>query len=178
MRLTSPTAFSTAAMLLIGLVGTLCLASSAEAGEVHFDSQSPAGKEYALPLPQARGEALGTDAPADPPLFGVGIGDPKSGGEERAAGTSGDKAAATPGGESGREGKKHKTRGGAQAKGSDEAPAAGGKGNRPPAAPIVISPASYDTSGGIALIVGLTLIAIIAGLALRFSPARRAPGLH
>lgn len=51
----------------------------ASAGGVHFDPESPAGKEYALPLSQARNEGAGktgigehgTVEPA--PLFGEGV---------------------------------------------------------------------------------------------------------
>jgi hypothetical protein len=153
----------------------LYLASSAAAGEVHFDPQSPAGKEYALPLPQARSEALGTDAPADPPLFGVGIGDP-SGGEGRAGGTSGGKAAATVRGE----GRKHKGRSGAHAGGGGKAggdtPSRGSGGE--PSRPVVVPSASYDASGAIALLGGLILLAVLAGFVLRLSPGRRATGLR
>jgi hypothetical protein len=64
----------------------------AAADEVHFDPDSPAGKEYALPLSQARDEATGggdAEAPGgggqsggpeantgegETPLFGVGVG--------------------------------------------------------------------------------------------------------
>ncbi len=50
----------------------------AAANGVHFDPNSPAGKEYALPLDQARDEAAGvgkSDGPAGKkaPLFGEGV---------------------------------------------------------------------------------------------------------
>lgn len=71
--------------IVLVAVLVLCLlagwtSSPAHAGEVHFDPQSPAEKEYALPLQQARNEALGTGGaegrvrPEAAPLFGVGIG--------------------------------------------------------------------------------------------------------
>jgi hypothetical protein len=74
----------------------LLAVSSAAADEVHFDPDSPAGKEYALPLTQAREEGSGGGEPGirrgggseevardgAPPgavsLFGVGVGN-KSG---------------------------------------------------------------------------------------------------
>lgn len=75
----------TALLVFIALCG-MAVASRARAGEVHFDPESPAGKEYALPLQQARNEALGSgrgeagsgegggSAGAAAPLFGVGVG--------------------------------------------------------------------------------------------------------
>jgi hypothetical protein len=70
-------------MLLIGVLATACLlalctAHDASAAEVHFDPDSPAGKEYALPLDQARNEATGESGskrrPGDrAPLFGAGV---------------------------------------------------------------------------------------------------------
>ncbi|MBS1860584.1 MAG: hypothetical protein JSS68_02620 [Actinobacteria bacterium] len=83
-------------MVLVALLALFLLAGSAvavraQAGEVHFDPQSPAEKEYALPLQQARNEALGTEGaegnvrPEAAPLFGVGIGDNAAHGEPGAA---------------------------------------------------------------------------------------------
>lgn len=67
-------------MLLTGAVALAFLAPAqpASAGGVHFDPDSPAGKEYALPLDQARDEAAGvgkSDGPAGEkaPLFGEGV---------------------------------------------------------------------------------------------------------
>lgn len=64
---------------------------------VSFDPDSPAGKEYALPLDQARDEAAGvgkSDGPAGEkaPLFGEGVSGGGSGGgpETVAAGSNGD----------------------------------------------------------------------------------------
>lgn len=79
------------ALPVLLILGCLAFASRAQAGEVHFDPESPAGKEYALPLQQARHEALGPgggegdggSAAAAAPLFGVGVGDGPSGGESR-----------------------------------------------------------------------------------------------
>jgi hypothetical protein len=64
-------------------------------GEVFFDPSSPAGKEYALPVPRARSEASGGGesraADSNPPLFGVGVG---TGGGD-AGGAGGSKAGAS-----------------------------------------------------------------------------------
>src|SRR5665811_1977608 len=71
-------------MLLAGLVVLATLGALAASGQravakggVHFDPDSPAGKEYALPLDEARDEAVGEGQPdgasgASAPLFGVG----------------------------------------------------------------------------------------------------------
>jgi hypothetical protein len=67
------------AMLLTSAVALVLLAAAPHAlAKVHFDPESPAGKEYALPLDQARDEAAGTgksDGPAGKKaqLFGEGI---------------------------------------------------------------------------------------------------------
>jgi hypothetical protein len=66
-------------MLLAGAVALVLLAAAPHApAKVHFDPESPAGKEYALPLDQARDEAAGagkSDGPAGKKaqLFGEGI---------------------------------------------------------------------------------------------------------
>jgi len=65
---------------LLSSVASLALigpCSQAWANGVHFDPESPASKEYGLPLPEARNEALGGTrtghASFEPPLFGIGI---------------------------------------------------------------------------------------------------------
>jgi hypothetical protein len=68
----------------LAVCGTLGLPSAALAQDpgVHFDSGSPAGKEYAIPLAEGRAEGAGTTnqrAAADTP-FGVGITPPGGGG--------------------------------------------------------------------------------------------------
>lgn len=80
-------------MVLTGLVAVAIIAAAALPVQpaaaqdgVHFDPDSPAGKEYALPLDQARDEASGDAADRAPgeraPLFGAGIpGGGGSGGE-------------------------------------------------------------------------------------------------
>jgi hypothetical protein len=68
------------AMLLTGAVvlAILGIVPKPVSAKVHFDPESPAGKEYALPLDQARDEAAGvgkSDGPAGKKaqLFGEGI---------------------------------------------------------------------------------------------------------
>jgi hypothetical protein len=68
----------------LAVCGTLGLpsATSAQDPGVHFDSGSPAGKEYAIPLAEGRAEGAGTTnqrAAANTP-FGAGITPPGSGG--------------------------------------------------------------------------------------------------
>lgn len=92
------------AILLTGAVVAALLLlpqAAALAGEVHFDADSPAGKEYALPLDRAREEAAGagkTDGPAGEkaPLFGEGVS--SGGGGPQAGGGAGGNG---PGGEAG-----------------------------------------------------------------------------
>src|SRR5690349_19568187 len=96
-------------MLLTCLLGTAVLFgpaagdAAAEKG-VHFDPESPAGKEYALPLDQARNEGagktgVGKDGSIEPaPLFGEGVGGSGgSGGEAAPHGGRGSEG--RPGGE-------------------------------------------------------------------------------
>jgi hypothetical protein len=64
-------------LALSTLVG-LTVVPGAAAKEVHFDPNSPAGQEYALPLAEARKDATGKrssrESPGAPaPLFGIGI---------------------------------------------------------------------------------------------------------
>lgn len=96
-------------MLLAATVALALLAPSqpraAEKG-VFFDPNSPAGKEYALPLDQAREEAAGigkSDGPSGKkaPLFGEGVSGRGSGpgaGDGGTAGQPGADRAGTPGG--------------------------------------------------------------------------------
>jgi hypothetical protein len=68
----------------VAVCGALGLPSAAVAQDpgVHFDSGSPAGKEYAIPLAEGRAEGAGTTnqrAAANTP-FGVGITPPGGGG--------------------------------------------------------------------------------------------------
>jgi hypothetical protein len=86
----------------LGLPG----AAIAQDPGVHFDSGSPAGKEYAIPLAEGRAEGAGTTnqrAAANTP-FGVGItppgggGGPGDGGAAGSGTTGGDRARGKNGG--------------------------------------------------------------------------------
>jgi hypothetical protein len=87
------TAFIT---VLLGL--TLAPFASAQERGVFVDPDSPAGKEYAIPLEQARGEAAGDSSGREgggvangssaQPLFGVGIERPDGGARGQDAGAA------------------------------------------------------------------------------------------
>jgi hypothetical protein len=147
-------------MVIAGFLVVLALAATAAdagAAEVHFDPDSPAGKEYALPLPQARNDALGDDRiddrpPSEAPLFGVGI----SGGDSGGGATQGPREAhgesrAAAGGEgsggdgSGRQASPRET--------SDSARATGGS--------------SYALGTAIILVAAVLVGAVLLGLGLR-----------
>jgi hypothetical protein len=86
----------------LGLLLFLLLAAPPAAGQdeegVFVDPESPAGKEYAIPLEQARREATpdalgreggaGSASAEQPPLFGMGIGDGRRGGDSGSEGGS------------------------------------------------------------------------------------------
>jgi hypothetical protein len=150
-------------MVLIALVGLLGLAaprSSSAAGAVHFDPESPAGKEYALPLDEARNEATGTEnegpegsaksgseveSDESAPLFGEGVSG--GGGATGGQGQSGapEKGGAKPPG------------GGAAGSASDS-----GAGGQVPE-----GNGGYPLAAGIGLAALIVLIGLGAGLGLR-----------
>jgi hypothetical protein len=86
---------------ILVLVAALALPAGAAAEEgVFVDPGSPAGKEYAIPLAQARRDASGDQGSApkasnDAPLFGQGI--TRRARSKPAAGRSGNSPAARPG---------------------------------------------------------------------------------
>lgn len=150
-------------------------ASRAWAGEVHFDPESPAGKEYALPLQQARNEALGagggeagsgqdqgggSSAGAASPLFGVGVGG--GGGNGGGPGSAGE-GAAQPGNRS-------------RSLGQEQGP--GGKETSPQShlsQAGSAADASYSEGQGLLLLAGLLVLGAVIGLGLRaFSRQRPA----
>jgi hypothetical protein len=109
----------------LAVCGTLGMPGAALAQDpgVHFDSGSPAGKEYAIPLAEGRAEGAGTTnqrAAADTP-FGVGITPPGGGGGQGGGDGPGDS------GSTGGDGARGENGG---AKGSD----AGRRGSREEAA--------------------------------------------
>jgi hypothetical protein len=148
------------AILLTATVAAVLLLGPQQpalAGEVHFDPESPAGKEYALPLDQAREEAASagkTDGPAGEkaPLFGEGVssggGGPQAGGGGPATGSPGN---------------------GAAGDGSDGQPQAAGSNHSPAAVAAALSDDDngYAVSSAILWILAIAALAGIAALLLR-----------
>jgi hypothetical protein len=115
-----------AACAVLGFPG----AASAQDPGVHFDSGSPAGKEYAIPLAEGRAEGAGTTnqrAAASTP-FGVGITPPGGGGG--AGGDGGAKGSGSAGGDEARGGGGVAKGLGAERRGAGEG--ADGRGSKPP----------------------------------------------
>ena len=152
-----------AALLVLLTLGAMVMAARAQAAEVHFDPESPAGKEYALPLQQARNEALGTSggenapggggsAGAAAPLFGVGVsGRGKGGGPGPGAA-----GAARTGGGSKAAGRGHGSENGKTSPESSGNPSAG-----------AASSASYSDGQGLLLLAGILILGAVIGLGLR-----------
>lgn len=147
------------AILLAATVATALLLlpqQHALAGEVHFDADSPAGKEYALPLDQAREEAAGagkTDGPAGEkaPLFGEGVSNAGGG-----TGTGGGSAGGA-GGETATGGGESQSQGGQAAERSSAAVAAALAGDDN----------GYAMSSALLWILAIAALAGIAALLLR-----------
>jgi hypothetical protein len=162
-------------LVLFALCGAL-FANRAEAGEVHFDPESPAGKEYALPLQQARNEALGTGggeagggaggpggsggSGAAAPLFGAGVG-----GSDGAGSSSQGRGAERRSDGSGAQGQ------GGQPGGDKSANALSKPG---PSAIASAEDADYSTSEGLLLLAGILVLGVALGFGLRASGRHRA----
>jgi hypothetical protein len=153
-----------ALLVLFALCGAL-FANRAQAGEVHFDPESPAGKEYALPLQQARNEAIGTgggeagegpggSSGAAAPLFGVGVGSADGSGAASRSNDSG-----TRQGEDG-SGTENPGGRGADAESSTEP-------NPSPAAVTAAENADYSTGTSLLLLAGILVFGVALGFALR-----------
>ncbi|MGC1165450.1 MAG: hypothetical protein WA862_05015 [Solirubrobacterales bacterium] len=156
-------------VVLVTLIGLASSGPATAADEVHFDPDSPAGKEYALPLDQAREEATGggkadEDSAAGAPLFGAGVSPP-------GAGVSPPGSASTrvpnPGGEQ------------AGGRGANrEADNPGRRGAAAgPAAIVRIAEAGdgYSLTSGAALVAAIVLVGGALGLALRALQRRALP---
>ncbi len=149
-------------LLAIAVVLALLVPSQqrASAKGVFFDPDSPAGKEYALPLDQAREEAAGgkSDGPAGKraPLFGEGVSGRGSG-----PGASGGGAGGGPGTDRGVAPAGNGTRGRGQGS-QQHSPAA-------VAAAVAISKAEddYALSSAILWIAAIVALGGIAALALK-----------
>jgi hypothetical protein len=155
-----PSQRTRSAIVLIGLVGSAVWAlaanpaSSVAANGVHFDPDSPAGKEYALPLDQARNEAAGDEGSKEigsdgesaqsASLFGEGV----SGGGRAAAQTDGSATGSPADGQAGPGGN-------------------GGSGGASAAAKLTDGGGGYSLLAGIGLVAVVLLAGLGLGLALR-----------
>ena len=127
---------------------------------VRYDSDSPAGKEYALPLEQARSQGTDNAGKKDrAPLFGEGI----------------EKEIAQPTGSSAKPGKDASDASAGDAGSGKSAGATGGNSDRSGAEPVdrsgaepVVTRAQADESGASGLIIGLGVGAavLLCGFAL------------
>jgi hypothetical protein len=165
-------------LVLFALCGAL-FANRAEAGEVHFDPESPAGKEYALPLQQARNEALGTGGgeagggPGAPggsggsgaaaPLFGVGVGGRNNGSDTGKPANGGGAGQRSDGGGT-------QTQGGPGDGGSSTTDPS----QADPSAVATAAGADYSTGQGLLLLAGILVLGVALGFGLRASGRHRA----
>jgi hypothetical protein len=163
---------SVACIAICGTLSVPCAAVAQDPG-IHFDSGSPAGKEYAIPLAEGRAEGAGTKnqrAAADVP-FGAGI-TPPGGGDGR--GGDGPDGRGGPGGSGGAGsgttgGDESGGRGGGEGSGADRQRAGGeasGSGSNRPAVDeqaVSNAEAPVDTTGRT---MGIALGVLAAGAAL------------
>jgi hypothetical protein len=169
-------------LICMTLFGMLPAAAFAQDPGVHFDSGSPSGKEYAIPLNEGRAEGAGTKdqrEAADTP-FGAGIKPPGGGGgAEGGGGTGGGgtggggdaapKGSGPPPGEepvgaNGRPEKSPSARRDAQRGAERAAQADGSGGNRPVIEERAVSEAEapVDTTGRtIAIALGVLLVGVL-----------------
>jgi hypothetical protein len=176
-------------IICMTVFGTLPGAAFAQDPGVHFDSGSPSGKEYAIPLAEGRAEGAGTKnqrAAGDTP-FGAGIKPPGGGGGTAGGGGTG---GGGPGGggdgapmgsqpaggeeQAGSNGRaENSPSGGRGAQGGAERAtqerADGGGGNRPVVSDRAVSEAEapVDTTGRtIAIALGVLLVGVLLALLL------------
>ena len=143
------------ALVAVSLVVPGAGVAGAQDNGVHVDPDSPAGKEYALPLDSARRDAGGTPngtgaAGASAPLFGAGV----------------SKAASGGGGPSGA--------GGEEGDGSSSAQAGGANSATSGADATQVARAVADRGGGLSaglvtllIAMGVLLVGILIGLTAR-----------
>ena len=144
------------ALVALGLVVPGAGVASAQDNGVHVDPDSPAGKEYALPLDSARRDASGSPSGTGAtgqgaPLFGAGV----------------SKAAGSGGGE--RSGS-----GGGQGDGSSGADRGGGNSAVSGADATQVARAAADKGGGLSagvitllIAMGVLFVGILIGLSVR-----------
>ena len=137
-----------ASAVLATIVGPGVWGAAAASGGVHFDPNSPAGQEYALPLERAREEAAGTQGQSD-----------SKGGRRRSVRRRRLRRRAT--GQRAR-GRRASAGGGAE-EGSSEAGAAQGEVGRtsPNGGPTSASVHLSQAGGGFPLMAGVAMVAAI-----------------
>jgi hypothetical protein len=146
------------AVLVVGAVATGARVPAAVAAEpgVHIDPGSPAGKEYALPVDQARRDAGGSATRGGSGsnggqggLFGAGIGPPGGGGGGTAGG--------------------HGASGSHGSANAATQRASGGSSGSGTAAGIRVSSTSAESSDGalIGIVAGVLLLGAVCGLGAR-----------
>jgi hypothetical protein len=143
------------------VAGAISFSSPASAGGVHFDPDSPAGKEYALPLPEARNEAaggVGSRHDPTPPLYGVGISGPGSGAAGSSTGPRG----------TGQEGGPAKRPGAGTNEDNGSAP----RSSRSTPTAVLTDSADYPLGKGLWILLGILLLATALGLILRRLPTK------
>jgi hypothetical protein len=149
-----------AAVLCLGVMLAGGSSASAQDEGVHVDPNSPAGKEYALPLDSARRDSDGGTTPSggtsshSAPLFGTGISDSggSSGGEGSGSNAGGGKAGAS--------GTSDSAPGGASARGVDSTQAAAR----------AVAPGGGGLSAGVLTLLiafGVVAVGILIGLSVR-----------
>jgi hypothetical protein len=144
------------ALVALGLLVPGAGAASAQDSEVHVDPDSPAGKEYALPLDSARQDASGGSggtgaAGQSAPLFGAGV----------------SKAAGRGGGEG-------SDSGGGQGDGSSSADRGGSNSGVSGGGTAQVARAVADEEGGLSpgvitllIAMGVLFVGILIGLSVR-----------
>jgi hypothetical protein len=164
------TLFTFAALAVVCSTTLVASASALEPG-VHIDPGSPAAKEYALPVSQARGAASGGEGsdPSSERLFGSGITPPSSGSG------SGGSHAAPAGAHSGGVGNGSSRHGGS---------GSGAAGTARQATPLLVQRVavgrSSSTGGSSALVllaggVGVLALGAFAGIVLKHSRRETSP---
>jgi hypothetical protein len=148
------------AIFLLGLVAVGGGVASAQDSGVHVDPNSPAGKEYALPLDSARRDASGGASSGgsggdSAPLFGAGI--------SRGGGSSGESA--TSSGSGSGDGKANGARDG----GSGGSGSSVGGVDATQAARAVADTGSGLSAGALTLLIALGVLAVggLIGLSVR-----------
>jgi hypothetical protein len=154
------------ALLVTLAVTSLAPAAAAQEEGVFVDPDSPAGKEYAIPLEQARRDAAGGGKPGHgsegggESLFGAGIEPAEGGGWGSGSPDSGPDAGETPAtGERSRDGSRHNRSG---SSGREDA-----VDDRPRAAGLTLAAGRSDTLPTAGVAAGVLSAGLLIGFGLR-----------